>query len=132
LTTFLGRRAVSGRLVAVFFCAVSAGVPLVLSATTFPAAGAGCILLGMGIGALFPIFLGLAMDRRPDEAAGYSMIMVVALTIGGQVSSLVVGFLAQAYGLTAAYGVLVPAAVLLIVSYTLFYRANAGARVRTA
>ncbi|MGJ3262079.1 MAG: MFS transporter [Salinarimonas sp.] len=63
------------------------------------------VALGLGIGAMLPVFLGLAMDGDPARAAAFSAVMIVSLTIGGQLASFTVGTLAEFFGVRAAFPV---------------------------
>lgn len=61
------------------------------------------LALGLGIGAMLPVFLGLAMDRDPARAASFSAVMIIGLTIGGQVASFTIGTLAELTSVAAAF-----------------------------
>lgn len=61
------------------------------------------VALGIGIGAMLPVFLGLAMDGDPARAATFSAVMVVSLTLGGQVASFTVGTLAELTDVRTAF-----------------------------
>ena len=107
LTTIAaGRLAQDPRLIVTFFLIGAIGVPFLFGdrpATLW----LGNFLLGSGLGALLPIFLGRAMDGDPARSALYSMVMIVMLTIGGQLASLRVGVLADGIGIAFGYGVIV-------------------------
>lgn len=61
------------------------------------------LALGLGIGALLPIFLGLAMDGDPARGATFSAVMIVSLTIGGQAASFTIGTIAEFADVRTAY-----------------------------
>ncbi|MBM7045601.1 MFS transporter [Rhizobium lusitanum] len=77
----------------------------------------GNFLLGAGIGGLFPIFLGRAMDRHPASSAALSMLMVVSLTLGGQVASFTLGALAEQFGVSAAFLVTLPVIAIMAMAF---------------
>ncbi|MBB4010175.1 MFS transporter [Allorhizobium taibaishanense] len=92
------------------------GELLVLFAGSAPLILVGNFVLGIGIGGLFPIFLGRAMDRNPTASAALSMLMVVSLTVGGQVASFALGAFADHFGVSAAFYVTLPVIATMSVS----------------
>jgi fucose permease len=63
----------------------------------------GNFALGFGMGALFPILLGVAMDRDALDSSSYSAILVITTTAGAQGASVLIGASASALGFSAAY-----------------------------
>ncbi|WP_456269054.1 MFS transporter [Kushneria sp. AK178] len=86
----------------------------------------GTFALGAGMGALFPIFLGRAMDIDPSRSSTFSVIMIVSLSTGGQFASLVIGALSDALGVTTAFLINGAFVILLVASFEAFRRGNAA------
>jgi MFS family permease len=80
---------------------------------------AGNLLIGIGIGALLPIFLGRAMDFDPVRSAAYSMVMIISLTLGGQIASIIIGLTADHLGVKTAYMVIFGFIVMMMVNFGL-------------
>lgn len=62
--------------------------------------------VGLGMSVAFPILLGTMMHALPQEAARLSALMMIATALGATSSAQVIGRLADAWGMTAAFGVL--------------------------
>ncbi|AGC47133.1 major facilitator family transporter [Myxococcus stipitatus DSM 14675] len=65
-----------------------------------------CILnfmFGLGLGALFPLLLGLSMERAPAQSAMLSGIGLMAGTLGAKSISYVIGLLADQSSLAESY-----------------------------
>lgn len=84
----------------------------------------GTFAMGAGMGALFPIFLGRAMNIDPSRSSTFSIIMIVSLSIGGQFASLSIGALADAFGVTTAFLVNGVFVLALVASFEAFRRGN--------
>lgn len=106
---------------AMLFLALS-GEALVVMGKTVPSMLIGNFLLGSGIGGLFPIFLGRAMDRNPASSATLSMLMVVSLTLGGQLASFTLGALADRFGVTAAFSATIPMITIMCLTFGIYRR----------
>jgi sterol desaturase/sphingolipid hydroxylase (fatty acid hydroxylase superfamily)/fucose permease len=59
---------------------------------------------GFGLGALFPLFLGLSMDRAPGQAQLLSGIGLMAGTVGAKSMSFLMGMFADRSSLGETYG----------------------------
>ncbi len=117
------RRVGSARLLAVGLALVGAGLTLNAASTAAPAALTGLVLLGVGLAALFPLALGLAIAAAPDRAAVISGRCVVAGSTAVAIGPLLVGQLADVVGLRAALAVL-PLAAAAAVPLLLHVRRN--------
>lgn len=68
-------------------------------------------LTGLGVSVGFPILLGIALRSFPQEAPRLSALLMISFTVGAQIAALLMGELAEHYGLRASYAVLVAAAL---------------------
>ncbi len=68
-------------------------------------------LTGLGVSVGFPVLLGVALRGYPQEAPRLSALLMIAFTVGAQIAALLMGELAEHFGLRAAYAVLVAAAL---------------------
>lgn len=68
-------------------------------------------LTGLGVSVGFPILLGIALRGFPQEAPRLSALLMISFTVGAQIAALLMGELAEHFGLRAAYAVLVAAAL---------------------
>lgn len=66
---------------------------------------------GLGVSVGFPVLLGIALRGFPQEAPRLSALLMISFTVGAQIAALLMGELAEHFGLRAAYAVLVMAAV---------------------
>lgn len=66
---------------------------------------------GLGVSVGFPILLGIALRGFPQEAPRLSALLMISFTVGAQIAALLMGELAEHFGLRAAYAVLVAAAL---------------------
>lgn len=88
-----------------------------------PAFLIGNFLIGMGIGAIFPIALGRAMDFDPNRAAVSSATLLMGVIAGSQVAGTFLGWFAdQVGGISIAFHVTTPFFVMLILSFAAFRR----------
>ncbi|HEX6924362.1 MAG TPA: MFS transporter [Longimicrobiaceae bacterium] len=86
------------------------GSTLMLSAPTLSLAATGTWLIGAGLGAGFPVMLGMVGERYAAlSGTAFSIALVIALT-GGSVFPYVAGVLGEQVGLTASL-LIVPAAL---------------------
>ena len=67
-------------------------------------------LTGLGVSVGFPILLGIALRSFPQEAPRLSALLMIVFSAGAQIAALLMGELAEHFGLRAAYAVLVGAA----------------------
>lgn len=82
-----------------------------------------CILnfmFGFGLGALFPLLLGLSMERAPTKSAMLSGIGLMAGTLGAKSISYVIGLLADQSSLAESYRYVSWAMVVLLVAVLSF------------
>jgi len=70
---------------------------------------------GLGVSVAFPILLGSALRGFPQEAPRLSALLMIAFTVGAQLAALLMGELAQSFGLRVAYATLVVAAAAFVV-----------------
>lgn len=91
-----------------------------VAAPTGPAMLVANLALGLGIGALLPVFLGLAMDGDPARGANFSAVMIVSLTLGGQAASFVIGAIADLAGVPAAYAASFAAVAIMAAGFEAF------------
>ena len=75
------------------------------------------LLTGLGIGALLPIVLGAVMDLDVRRSATYSMIVIVSLTLGGQVASGLIGVTADRFGMASAYRFIIASVMLMVIGF---------------
>lgn len=68
-------------------------------------------LTGLGVSVGFPVLLGIALRGFPQEAPRMSALLMISFTVGAQIAALLMGELADQFGLRAAYAVLVMAAL---------------------
>ena len=81
----------------------------------------GNFLIGAGIGALFPIALGRAMDFNPKDAAISSATLLMGVISGSQIAALFLGWLADYSGsIGEAFKATTSFFVLLIIFYSAF------------
>ena len=87
---------------------------------------AGNFLIGFGIGAIFPIALGRAMDFAPRKAAVASATLLMGVIAGSQIAAVFLGWLAdQLGGVGMAFKMTTPFFILLLISFALFTRKTA-------
>jgi len=68
-------------------------------------------LTGLGVSVCFPILLGIALRGFPQEAPRLSALLMIVFSVGAQVAAVLMGAMAEQWGMRAAYAVLVAAAV---------------------
>lgn len=67
-------------------------------------------LTGLGVSVGFPILLGIALRGFPQEAPRLSALLMIVFSAGAQIAAVLMGALAEQWGLRMAYAVLVVAA----------------------
>jgi fucose permease len=77
-------------------------------------------VFGAGLGALFPLLLGLSMDRAPGQAQLLSGMGLMAGTVGAKSSSFLMGMFADRTSLAQTYGFVAVATVALVGCVMLF------------
>ena len=86
----------------------------------------GNFLIGFGIGAIFPIAFGRAMDFAPGKAAVASATLLMGVIAGSQIAAVFLGWLAdQLGGVGMAFKMTTPFFILLLISFALFTRKTA-------
>ena len=65
---------------------------------------------GLGVSVGFPILLGIALRGFPKEAPRLSALLMIVFSAGAQIAAVLMGGIAEQWGLRAAYAVLVAAA----------------------
>jgi fucose permease len=131
----LARRQDPARLLALALAVTAAGFAI-LWPTTVPAqALAGLVLIGIGIGNLFPMGMSVTVALAPERAALASGRAVAVTSLAGLLAPLVVGPLADATSLKAALGIVPVLVALAAVGLTFVARARtrtSGTRVAHA
>lgn len=70
---------------------------------------------GLGVSVGFPILLGIALRSFPQEAPRLSALLMIVFSAGAQIAAVLMGEMAEQWGLRAAYAVLVAAAAGFVV-----------------
>ena len=78
--------------------------------------------VGLGVSVGFPILLGTLVHTAPTEASRLSALVMIATALGAALAAQGVGRLADAWGITAAFAVLLVAAVGYRASLSRLYR----------
>lgn len=65
---------------------------------------------GLGVSVGFPILLGIALRGFPQEAPRLSALLMIVFSAGAQIAAVLMGEMAEQFGLRVAYAVLVVAA----------------------
>lgn len=82
------------------------------------------IVMGFGMGAMFPVLLARATDVNPHRSSSFSIAMILGTTVGGQLSSLSIGALSDFYTISQVFVLTTIFVVLLIISFE-FFRSRA-------
>jgi MFS transporter, DHA1 family, inner membrane transport protein len=85
---------------------VSSATVAAISIPGYQSYSALCVLnfmFGFGLGSLFPLLLGLSMERAPTKSAMLSGIGLMAGTLGAKTISYVIGFFADQTSLAESY-----------------------------
>jgi len=118
LFPFLLRFVSVHRLIIIMATASLVGVLVLKLMSSFYGIGAGNLLLGLGLGGLFPLMLSAAMNIDSDNGPVVSGIALIANAIGVQVASFSAGLWANFVPLTTAFWVIpIAGGVLWIASY---------------
>jgi fucose permease len=112
-------------LLAVALAVTAAGFGVLWPSTGPVQALAGLLLLGVGLGNLFPMGLAVTVGLAPDRAASASARAVGATSFAVLLAPLTVGTLADATSLTAALGVVPVTLALAATGLALVRRARA-------
>ncbi len=128
LSSRLARRYDSARLLTFALALAAAGFAVLWPSTGPAQALVGLLLLGLGLGNLFPMGLSVTVALAPDRAASASGRAVGVTAFAVLLAPLTVGTLADATSLTAALGV-VPVVLALAAAGLVLVR---RARVRAA
>jgi MFS family permease len=119
LVSRLARSASPERLLAAALGTTLIGLPILLAATNAAAAVVGIVIVGIGIGAMFPLTSAIhvtASGRGADGALG--QVLAVA-SIGQMTGPLIAGAIAQAAGLRT--GLIVLPALTIMAAVALYY-----------
>jgi MFS family permease len=119
--SWLSRRVGAGRILAGALVLVIAAFPLLWLAHGAVMSVAGLFLLGLGMSACFPMAVSIAISTEPRAASVISARTVMAGSLAGIASPLILGPLGDAAGLMAAFG-LIPVALLLAVAVLLAFQ----------
>lgn len=95
-----------------------AGVLGVFFAPTNPFAFAAILVIGLGVGNMFPIIFSLALEKMPERANEISGLLIMAVS-GGAVIPLVMGFVSTALGPLVSVSVI--GACMLYILWVSFY-----------
>lgn len=99
-----------------------AGVMGVFLAPTNTIAFASILIIGLGVGNMFPIIFSLALEKMPERANEISGLLIMAVS-GGAVIPLVMGFVSTTFGPLVSISV-VGACMLYILWVSLYVRKN--------
>jgi fucose permease len=120
----LARRYDPARLLAVALAVAAAGFAVLWPATGPAAALTGLVLLGIGLGNLFPMAVSVVVALAPDRATTASGRAVAASSFAVVLAPLTVGTLADATSLSAALVTVPVTLALAAVALTLVRRAT--------
>jgi fucose permease len=99
-----------------------AGVLGVFFAPSNPVAYISILIIGLGMGNMFPVIFSLALEKMPDRANEVSGLLIMAVS-GGAVIPLVMGFVSTTFGPLISITV-VGACMLYILWVSLYVRKN--------
>jgi MFS family permease len=116
----LSRRFAAGRLLAGALALAIAAFPLLWLATGAPMAIAGLTLMGLGIGAFWPLTVSIAVASQPRAATLINARTVMTGATSGIIAPMVLGPLGDAAGLSAAFA-LIPVALAVAVGMLLAF-----------
>jgi MFS family permease len=120
----LARRHDPARLLALTLAVSAAGFAVLWSSTAPAQALVGLLLLGIGLGNVFPMGMSLTVALAPERAVLASGRAVAMAASSVLLAPLTVGTLADATSLTAALGIVPVALVLAAAALTLVHRAR--------
>ncbi|MEP2947592.1 MAG: MFS transporter [Lentilitoribacter sp.] len=120
LTIIIGNRIHNVRLVRTLFAMTLMGNLGIIFATNVELQVLSNVIMGFGMGAMFPVLLARAMDVNPQRSSSFSIAMILGTTVGGQLSSLSIGALSDFYPISHVFIVTTLFVVLLIISFEIF------------
>ena len=120
LTIIIGNRIHNVRLVRTLFAMTLLGNLGIIFATNIELHVLSNVIMGFGMGAMFPVLLARAMDVNPQRSSSFSIAMILGTTVGGQLSSLSIGALSDFYPISHVFIVTTLFVVLLIISFEIF------------
>ena len=120
LTIVIGNRIHNVRLVRTLFAMTLLGNLGIIFTKTVELQILANIVMGFGMGAMFPVLLARAMDVNPHRSSSFSIAMILGTTVGGQLSSLSIGALSDIYPISAVFILTTVFVLLLIVSFEIF------------
>lgn len=120
LTIVIGNRIHNVRLVRTLFAMTLLGNLGIIFTKTVELQILANIVMGFGMGAMFPVLLARAMDVNPNRSSSFSIAMILGTTVGGQLSSLSIGALSDIYPISAVFILTTVFVLLLIVSFEIF------------
>ncbi|WP_095588197.1 MFS transporter [Actibacterium ureilyticum] len=120
ITIFAGNLVHQSGFLRMLFASTMAGNLLIVFVSTPWAFILGNVLMGLGIGAMFPIFLARAMDIDPARSANFSAIMIIFLATGGQVSSVVIGAISDLFSIRQTFVLSTFFSLALVLSFELY------------
>jgi predicted MFS family arabinose efflux permease len=124
LASRLARRQDPARLLALALVLTGVGFAVLWPSTGAPQALVGLLLLGIGLGNLFPLGISVTVALVPGQAVLASGRAVIATSFAVMLAPLTVGALADATSLTAALGVVPVVLALAAAALTLVRRAS--------
>ncbi|WP_179381789.1 MFS transporter [Jannaschia marina] len=130
LAVILDQRMQSALVLRTLFAVIAAGFAILVLGRSPSAYLVGSTMMGAGIGALFPVFLGRATGVDPKGTATFSMVMIVSIAVGGQLASLGLGLLADLGDIVTAFWVNGLIVVLLVLAAERFRHATGAEGVR--
>lgn len=110
------------QIVRVFFAMTLIGNLLIVMTGSYTLHIIGCLIGGMGMGAMFPILLARAMEADPARSASFSVAMILATTVGGQIASLSIGTLADYFGIAQTFMFTTLFCIFLIIGFEIFWQ----------
>lgn len=122
IAILMGQLINDARIVRLFFALTLIGNLLIVLTGSYNLHLFGCLISGVGMGAMFPILLARAMEVDPARSASFSVTMILATTIGGQVASLTIGTLADYFGIGQTFLFTTLFCILLIIAFEVFWR----------
>lgn len=121
-TILMGQLINDARIVRAFFAMTLIGNLLIVLTGTYNLHLIGCFIAGIGMGAMFPILLARAMEADPARSASFSVAMILASTVGGQIASLTIGTLADYFGIAQTFMFTTLFCIFLIIGFEIFWK----------
>ncbi|TXH67408.1 MAG: MFS transporter [Thiothrix sp.] len=85
-------------------------------------------LVGLGMSVAFPILLGQMIELFPEQASRLSALSVICISLGSSIAALLVGYLAEVFGMRLAFVAFIVGAL----TYLIFVTALLKQRKREA